>query len=455
MTEDDMAEKHLGEAGWKALAVRQKLKDEGLAKALAAYEKLGDKGAPDARLAALDDVEKIAAKLRKDKAVAAVKDAAAWLDETLKEAAKTRQTLAALQKSAQSKNSPQSEQSEEESGDLAARLAAGLNRVRNGRGEISLPFIACVANPVYGLMVAKRIAPQHKVELSEATGGRKFLLGTCVFESGKLTFVMETVKSGLAKHLQKAIKEVTGKKLPVRARDAASTSVLDDETDVEETEVPTAPPPPPMKGAPGPTIDQLKARLDKVVDGVKKTAAAKAPGAVAALKEATLAAGECGALLKKGDAAGAAKALEKATAALAKAISASGGGKSEDRTKWNKARDAWRSASDDVDAQIAALQTALRRESDEELDSIAEYGLNAVTGGFKVPLMASIRELDGAQGDAFEKAASKALGVIDGFKKHLASDERVAACDDNPFGVPVSIRSTLTPALDAMQSALA
>jgi hypothetical protein len=448
-----MAEKHLGESGWKAVILRPKLRDEGLSKALAAYEKLGDKGPVDARLAALDDVARIAQKLRKDKAFDRVKDVASWLDETLKEAAKARQTLEAQQKSVRKQEEEAEE--EEEIGDLATRLLAGLNRVRNGKGSVSLPFVACVATPVYGLMVAKRITPKHKAELAETTGGKKFLLGTCVFESGKITFVMETVKAGLAKQLQKSIKQATGKNMPVRARDAAGTSVLDDETDVEETGVPPPPPPPPPgKGAPGPSVDQLKARLDKVVDGVKKAAALKNPAATAALKEATLAASEAGVFLKKGDVAKAAPLVEAAVAALAKALAAAGA-KTDDRSKWNAARDTWRSASDEVDAQIAALQTALRRESDEELESIAEYGLNAVTAGFKVPLMASIRDLDASSGDAFDKAAKKALGVIDGFRKHLDSDERVAACDDNPFGVPVSIRATLTPALDVLKSALA
>lgn len=35
----------------------------------------------------------------------------------------------------------------------------------------------------------------------------------------------------------------------------------------------------------------------------------------------------------------------------------------------------------------------LRGESDEELQRIAAFGLNAVTGGYKVPLMTVMREL--------------------------------------------------------------
>jgi len=36
----------------------------------------------------------------------------------------------------------------------------------------------------------------------------------------------------------------------------------------------------------------------------------------------------------------------------------------------------------------------------------------------------------------------------------IEKDERVLACEDNPDGVPVAIRSTLVPALTALEEAL-
>ena len=57
------------------------------------------------------------------------------------------------------------------------------------------------------------------------------------------------------------------------------------------------------------------------------------------------------------------------------------------------ARNAWQDAMDAVDSQIAALQQVLRGSGDEDLEEIAEYGLNAVTGNHKVPLMAALMDI--------------------------------------------------------------
>lgn len=120
---------------------------------------------------------------------------------------------------------------------------------------------------------------------------------------------------------------------------------------------------------------------------------------------------------------------------------------------WPPARAAWSAGSDKVDAQIAQLQNALRGSDDDELKEIGNAGLNAVTGGFKVPLMAIMRDLDAASGPTPE-AIAKALKIVEGFQVHLDADERVEACDENPFNVPVSIRGTLLPALAAMEKVL-
>jgi hypothetical protein len=116
---------------------------------------------------------------------------------------------------------------------------------------------------------------------------------------------------------------------------------------------------------------------------------------------------------------------------------------------WQAVRQTWQSASDAVDDQIAALQKALRESGDEEYQEIAEYGLNAITGNYKVRLMAAMREVDG--GGARDKLAK----LVDDFSQHIATDERVMAVDENPLKVAVSVRATLGPALEAMRAALA
>ncbi len=122
---------------------------------------------------------------------------------------------------------------------------------------------------------------------------------------------------------------------------------------------------------------------------------------------------------------------------------ASGAGSDADL---KQAASAWQDAIETVDAQISALQRVLSADGDSELKEIAEFGLNAVTGGFKVKLMAAL--MGAERGDA--KSKQTLAGLIPGFRTHLATDERVEACDDNPFDVPMSIRATLIPALDQL-----
>ena len=119
----------------------------------------------------------------------------------------------------------------------------------------------------------------------------------------------------------------------------------------------------------------------------------------------------------------------------------------------SKAIGAWRDALDEVDSQISGLQKALKASDDDELHEIAEFGLNALTGNHKVRIQAALMEIGSKQDDP--KAKSALTGLIDSFTSHIESDERIAVCDSNPFGVAMSIRNTLTPPLQQLKQALA
>ena len=119
---------------------------------------------------------------------------------------------------------------------------------------------------------------------------------------------------------------------------------------------------------------------------------------------------------------------------------------------WRKAVAQYRDASDSVDGQIGRLQSVLRSSGDGELADIAEFGLNAVTGGFKVPLMALLHELDSAAPKP--QLVTRARTVVSRFRGHLGQDERVLACDENPFGVAMTLRATLGGALAELDAAL-
>ena len=110
---------------------------------------------------------------------------------------------------------------------------------------------------------------------------------------------------------------------------------------------------------------------------------------------------------------------------------------------------AWRQALETVGGQITVLQGVLRNSPDEDLQAIAEFGLNAMTGSHKIKLQAALTDTA-----ADLSKAGKAAQLAGAFASHLAGDKRVAACDANPFGVRIAIRATLVPALTGLQRAL-
>ena len=121
---------------------------------------------------------------------------------------------------------------------------------------------------------------------------------------------------------------------------------------------------------------------------------------------------------------------------------------------WASAFADWQTAIETVDGQIAALQSALRNDDNPQLHKIAETGLNAVTGNHKVPLMAALMDVDRAAAPARAAACAKAQQLALDFGLHISTDPRIAACDKNPFAVPVSVGATLGPALARLDTAL-
>lgn len=124
------------------------------------------------------------------------------------------------------------------------------------------------------------------------------------------------------------------------------------------------------------------------------------------------------------------------------------------QAEWTKAFEAFRDAIEEVDGQMATLGSACRSSGNAMLESIADLGLPAVTGNHKTPLMAACMDVSRASGDKVAAAAANARKAIGEFAKHIAGSPLVAACDKNPFGVSVSIRGTLGPALQTLNAAL-
>lgn len=121
---------------------------------------------------------------------------------------------------------------------------------------------------------------------------------------------------------------------------------------------------------------------------------------------------------------------------------------------WNGAVKRWQDASDTVGEQIGKLQGALKATGDDELHDIAEFGLNGITGGTRVKLMAAIHDIGSPAGPVPAGKIGAAAKAVAAFRQQIAGDSRVEACDGNPFGVEVAIRGTFLPALAGLENAL-
>ena len=123
------------------------------------------------------------------------------------------------------------------------------------------------------------------------------------------------------------------------------------------------------------------------------------------------------------------------------------------RRDFRAALAAWRGAAGEVDAQINELRKALLATDDVGLHTIAESGLNGITGTRKVGLLAALREIGGASGPAMLPLARKAAQAAEEFRGFVQSDPRVKACDAYPK-ITIPIGPTLGRALGALALAL-
>jgi len=224
-----MDPKLLTESGWKTLASKWKVKENGLQRALAGYEKLDSKEY-DERLKTIDLVSKLADALRKTNYVTYVPVVAKYLDQVVDAAdsqkseitqakvfaQKQQAAAASAQKKADDAQSKEHKQEEEQEAKYEVKLLAAFAKLKSSKG-LAYEFILCDARPLCAIMVAKKITPRHKEELTKITdGGKRFLHpGTCQFENGKFAFTVDQPVAGLARKLQASILHFTGKKLAI------------------------------------------------------------------------------------------------------------------------------------------------------------------------------------------------------------------------------------------------
>jgi len=295
-----MDSKLLTESGWKATALKFKIKDNGLQQTLAAYEKLDDHEHA-ARLKALASVNLQAGNLKKVKEVAALPQVNKYLTDLLSAAESDRKQIeaaAAAKASAEAKKREaeekqgDEEEEEEDNGDYPVRLIAAFQKLKSGK-DLAFEFIVCDAKPHCALMVAKRINPKHKEQLSKITGGSKRFLhvGRCHFEDGRFHFTMEQPVSGLARKLQDSIKNFTSKKLPIKV--GAESADADDEQPASGQSSAAAaakPEPPALANASDvwhKTWDAIEATIEQLKTAAKAEFANEEPAVVTEVEQMT------------------------------------------------------------------------------------------------------------------------------------------------------------------------
>jgi hypothetical protein len=228
----------LTESDWKTNSAKCKIKSVALQKAIVDYEKLNDEDSHDELLDAIADIKNVALELKKSKDVTSNPAAAKYVAEIIaaaeaehrevsrdkteaeKAAKKASTTPGAVAGKGEASNDGQADSMGKDS-PIGKLVTLAMQQLKSNE-DLEYEFIVCDAKPVPAVMIAKKITPNHKEMLSEATGSKKFLhVGVCWFEEGHINFEPETPSSGIVPKLKLALHRHTGKKHAVRVGDEA------------------------------------------------------------------------------------------------------------------------------------------------------------------------------------------------------------------------------------------
>ncbi|MEX0367240.1 MAG: hypothetical protein AB3N22_14285 [Ruegeria sp.] len=116
----------------------------------------------------------------------------------------------------------------------------------------------------------------------------------------------------------------------------------------------------------------------------------------------------------------------------------------------------WREARDEVNEQLGKLQDAMKKSGMPLFAQIADAGLNSITETRLVALQASMMDLDGAADAGAQQAARKKLqAALTDMRGFVETNPVLPMLDENPLNIPLTLRSTLTGALDSLDRAIA
>lgn len=116
-------------------------------------------------------------------------------------------------------------------------------------------------------------------------------------------------------------------------------------------------------------------------------------------------------------------------------------------------RDAMTEALSKADAEIRKFQAVLKVHPDTQLKEIAgspDIGINALTGNYRVKVLAALRDIETAPQEKLPTALQNARKLVAGFEDHIRTSERLDACEDNWLNLKVSVRPIIIPALSQL-----
>ena len=242
--------KLLSDAGWKDVASKCNVKDNGLLRALEKLKRLRD-DEHDEVSRVLDEIGKLSGLLKKDKAVAAAPTAARYVADLLGEAQsaardvekakaehdKAQKAKAEADKKAAAKNTDDDEDDDDEVSSelLTTKLKPLLKLV--AKGQTMHTLVAKSGKKAVVMLSRKPISPARRKMLADELGGgsTKYYPGTCSLETGSLTFALKSEVTGMAKLVKLALLEQTGLRLnKIRCRGEDGDDHDDDDGASEE-----------------------------------------------------------------------------------------------------------------------------------------------------------------------------------------------------------------------------
>ena len=394
--------KFLSDSGWKDIAAKNNVKDNGLLKKLADLKRVGD-DKHDEVLKALDEALKLAGQLKKDKKTAPA--ASKYLDElTAAAEAATREVSKAkgeAEKAAKAEADKKPDEDDEEEAEASELLTTKLKPLLRqvAKGERMHALVAKSGKQVAVMLSRKPIPPARRKMLADELGGgsTKYYPGHCVLEAGATTFVLKAEVAGMSKLIKLALFEQTGlrlNKIKCRGEDGD-----DDDGD----------------GDGSPEVAAGESGEDDDSDKGKRRPPEAVPGVAGPAREQVLA---------------------------------------EAPQVWKGTRALLQSS---IDTFRQAVQTQIADEGDDVIDEISGHleKLDRIMGGLDKRLTNSLTKASETQDPAGRAAAlQESKTILAEYIRYVRSEPLIEHLDSNPFGVKMNLKATLAKSLAQVATAI-